>query len=227
MLGETRGWAPMLFADWPSFRVLSQPMNDWGRIQKRVFDLLASTIILACIAAPMVAIWVLIRSESPGPGIFRQRRFGFGEQVIVVYKFRTMYAHRQDPSGERQTARGDDRVTRVGRILRRSSLDELPQLFNVLGGSMSLVGPRPHGISMKIGDQYYYDAVAQYGWRHRVKPGITGWAQVNGSRGEIRTMERARERVRYDLFYVNNWSFILDMLILFKTFGALMHDTAY
>jgi lipopolysaccharide/colanic/teichoic acid biosynthesis glycosyltransferase len=149
--------------------------------------------------------------------LFRQWRFGLGNRPIFVLKFRTMRIEGCDATGERRTVARDSRVTRVGRFLRRTSIDELPQLINVLRGEMSLVGPRPHPLHMRVGDSYYFDAVSRYRVRHLVKPGITGWAQINGSRGEVDTLEKARRRVELDLWYLQNWSLVLDFRILLST----------
>jgi lipopolysaccharide/colanic/teichoic acid biosynthesis glycosyltransferase len=135
-----------------------------------------------------------------------------------------MYVDRQDASGMERTVRGDPRVTPVGRIIRRLSIDELPQLYNVLCGEMSIVGPRPHATTMKVGDKQYFEAVKGYAARHRVKPGITGLAQVRGLRGEINTIERARRRVEYDFYYIENWSLMLDIRIILETFYKLLWD---
>jgi polysaccharide biosynthesis protein PslA len=171
---------------------------------------------------------LLIKLESRGPVFFVQRRFGFNNEVIRVLKFRTMYVDRGDQSGEQRTVRDDRRVTRVGRILRALSIDELPQLINVLRGEMSIVGPRPHAIAMKAGNGVLYgDAVAEYCHRHRVKPGITGWAQVNGLRGEVDTLSKARARVEHDLYYIEHWSPWLDLKILVKTIIVVMLQPAY
>jgi polysaccharide biosynthesis protein PslA len=152
---------------------------------------------------------------------FVQKRFGFNNEVIRVLKFRTMFVDRGDPSGAQRTVHNDPRITRLGRLLRLLSFDELPQLINVLRGDMSLVGPRPHAIAMMAGDRLYWEAVEQYLHRHRVKPGITGWAQVNGLRGEVDTLEKARARVAHDLYYIEHWSCWLDLKILLKTVGIL------
>ena len=165
-----------------------------------------------------------IALESPGGILFRQRRFGFQNEEISVLKFRSMYAHKQDVSGAQRTTRGDPRVTKVGRILRRTSLDEIPQLFNVFMGTMSLVGPRPHATAMKVGDKLYHEAVERYAERHRVKPGITGLAQINGFRGEVESMEHAQGRLDNDLRYLANWSLALDIKILLKTAGCVFGD---
>jgi lipopolysaccharide/colanic/teichoic acid biosynthesis glycosyltransferase len=135
-----------------------------------------------------------------------------------------MYVDRQDESGGERTRKDDPRITRVGRIIRRTSIDELPQLWNVLRGEMSIVGPRPHALAMRVGEAYYHDAVRGYAARHRVKPGITGLAQVRGLRGEIDTIDRAKRRVEYDIYYIENWSPLLDMRIILETIFRLMWD---
>jgi polysaccharide biosynthesis protein PslA len=189
----------------------------WQGAVKRIFDLaaaLALLVILAPIlAAAAIAIWV----ETPGTVLFRQWRFGLGSQPFRVYKFRTMSADRSDPTGAAQTMARDPRVTRVGRVLRRTSIDELPQLLNVVRGEMSLVGPRPHPLHMRVGDTYFFDAVRFYRHRHVARPGITGWAQINGSRGRVDTIEKARRRIDLDLWYVQHWSLLLDLQILTRT----------
>ncbi len=156
--------------------------------------------------------------------LFRQKRFGFNNLDIEVLKFRSMYVDRQDASGAERTTRGDTRVTVVGRLIRRTSIDELPQLINVLRGEMSIVGPRPHATAMRVGDAYYHDAVRGYAARHRVKPGMTGLAQVRGLRGEIDTIERAKKRVEYDIYYIENWSPLLDLRIILETIVSLIWD---
>ena len=167
---------------------------------------------------------MLVRLSSPGPLFFVQPRFGFNNEMIKVFKFRTMYADRADVKAEQTTSADDPRVTPIGRWLRKLSLDELPQLFNVVRGDMSLVGPRPHATHMKVGERYYQDAVRGYAGRHRVKPGITGLAQVKGVRGEIRTIERAKLRVELDTEYIDNWSVWLDLWILLATVRAVVWD---
>lgn len=204
--------------------VAHRPLKDWHAVVKRAEDLALAGLALG-VAAPVMALAALaIRLDSPGPVFFRQKRFGFNNSVIEVWKFRTMYCDRGDPSGAQRTTRNDARVTPVGRFLRRTSLDELPQLFNVITGEMSLVGPRAHAIAMKAGDQLYYDAIHDYVARHRVRPGITGWAQVNGLRGEIETLDQARRRLEYDLHYIDHWSIGLDLRILLKTIAVLWTD---
>ena len=182
-------------------------------MSKRLFDLAIAAAALALLALPMLAIAAWIRLDSPGPVLFRQRRYGMDGSKMVVLKFRTM---RVCEDGDRivQARRDDARVTPLGAFLRRNSLDELPQFFNVLRGDMSIVGPRPHAIAH---NEQYRKLIPGYMLRHKVKPGITGWAQVNGFRGETRTVEEMRERVELDLDYLNNWSPLLDLWIIIRT----------
>jgi Undecaprenyl-phosphate glucose phosphotransferase len=214
--------------DVPVFEIADRPLKHWRAVIKWIEDKVIASILLICAGPLMAMIALLIKLDSPGPVLFIQERFGYGNGVIRVFKFRTMYVHRGDQSGAQRTVSNDPRVTGIGRILRLMSLDELPQLVNVLRGDMSLVGPRPHAIAMKAGGQPYADAVQQYLHRHRVKPGITGWAQVNGLRGEIDTVEKARDRVAHDLYYIEHWSPWLDLKILLKTVGILAtRENAY
>jgi polysaccharide biosynthesis protein PslA len=168
-------------------------------------------------APSFLALAIAIKLDSKGPVLFRQNRYGFGDRVIGVYKFRTMSAASADYNGVLCHLQNDPRVTRVGHFLRRWSLDELPQLLNVLRGEMSLVGPRPHAISMQVEDRANHDIIPDYALRHHMKPGITGWAQVNGYHGPVATEESLRARVRYDLDYINNWSLWFDLQILLRT----------
>jgi Undecaprenyl-phosphate glucose phosphotransferase len=207
--------------------LVERPLKGWSGILKCFQDKLLSLILLICIAPLMFVIAILIKLESQGPVFFVQERFGLNNARIRVFKFRTMYSSCGDPSGQRRTVKNDPRVTRAGRILRRFSLDELPQLINVIRGDMSLVGPRPHAVAMMAGDKFYHEAVEEYPHRHRVKPGITGWAQVNGSRGEIDSLSKAWDRVRLDLHYIEHWSLWLDIKILFKTVSLLVWKPAY
>jgi len=206
----------------PMLSLWTRPLRSWHGAAKWVEDKLLALVALAFFGPLMLIIAALIRLDSPGPVLFRQKRFGFNNEAIHVLKFRTMYVDRQDVTGAQRTTRDDPRVTRVGRFLRRTSLDELPQLLNVLKGDMSIVGPRPHAVAMKVGDRYYFEAVRGYAARHRVKPGITGWAQVNDLRGEIDTVRKAEYRVIYDLHYVNHWSLFLDLWIVLMTFKSLV-----
>lgn len=175
-----------------------------------------------------MGIALAIKLDSPGPVLFRQKRYGRNNKLIGVLKFRSMYHHARDPNGTQLTTRNDPRVTRVGAFLRRTSLDELPQFFNVIRGEMSVVGPRPHALLCKAGGVLYQDAVENYDWRHRIKPGITGWAQVNGWRGETETVDQIRKRVEHDIYYIENWSLLLDVKIIFKTiFGGFTGRNAF
>ena len=178
----------------------------------------------------MAIIAITIRLDSPGPILFRQRRHGLNNAEFEILKFRTMVATPSDPGdGRRQTQRNDTRITRVGNFLRRSSLDELPQIFNVLRGEMSLVGPRPHPTEMRTENRLGSEIVADYPHRHRVKPGMTGWAQINGYRGATQTAEQIRRRVTYDIFYIENWSLLFDIKILALTPIKMMlnNDNAF
>ena len=162
----------------------------------------------------LVIVAILIKLDSKGPVLFRQTRHGFNNKPIRVFKFRTMTTFEDERHGFRQAVRGDSRVTRVGRILRRTNIDELPQLINVIRGEMSIVGPRPHAVAH---NEMYANQILRMSRRHNVKPGITGWAQVNGLRGETDTVEKMRKRVEYDLYYIDNWSIIFDLKIIIMT----------
>jgi Undecaprenyl-phosphate glucose phosphotransferase len=212
----------------PVLEVVERPLKNWRAVAKWMEDKLLGLSLLVLIGPLMALIAILIKLDSPGPVFFVQKRFGFNNEVIRVLKFRTMHINRGDPSGAQRTVRNDPRVTHLGCILRWLSFDELPQLINVARGDMSLVGPRPHAIAMKAGDRLYCEAVEQYLHRHRVKPGITGWAQVNGLRGEVDTLEKAHARVMHDLYYIEHWSPWLDLKILLKTAGILAsRENAY
>jgi Undecaprenyl-phosphate glucose phosphotransferase len=206
----------------PTLDVADRPLKQWRAAVKWSEDKLSATLLLILVGPLMGMIALLIKLDSGGPVFFVQERFGFNNEVIRVFKFRTMYVEQGDPSGGQRTVRNDPRVTRFGRLLRWLSFDELPQLINVLRGDMSLVGPRPHAIAMKAGDRLYCDAVEQYLHRHRVKPGITGWAQVNGLRGEVDTLEKARARLTHDLHYIEHWSPWFDLKVLLKTVRILV-----
>ncbi|MBV8190157.1 MAG: undecaprenyl-phosphate glucose phosphotransferase [Alphaproteobacteria bacterium] len=197
--------------------VIQHPLRDWGWVVKSVEDRALGLLILALISPLMLGIALLIRLDSPGPVLFRQKRYGFNNELIEVLKFRTMYQQMSDANAERLTQRNDPRITRIGAVLRRTSLDELPQFLNVLRGEMSIVGPRPHATAAKAGALLYPEAVKYYDARHRMKPGITGWAQVNGWRGETDTVEQIRKRVEHDLYYIENWSLAFDLRIILRT----------
>ena len=198
--------------------LMSATFQPGRRLLKRAFDLAVGSVVLILVAPLMVAIAVAIRLDTPGPVFFRQHRHGFNDWVIVVWKFRTMHAQACDNAARRVVTRGDPRVTRVGRVLRKTSLDELPQLFNVISGSLSLVGPRPHVVAAQSSRQEAFDRLVDgYSARHRLPPGITGWAQVHGLRGEIDSPESLRARVDHDLYYIENWSLWFDIAILLRT----------
>ena len=213
-----------LLGSLPVLNLWQRPFRDINQFVKRGEDLLVAVLILVFLSPVMAIAALLIRLTSPGPILFIQPRVGFNNEVINVFKFRTMYTDQTDIGAQATTTRDDPRVTPVGRILRKLSIDELPQIFNVLAGEMSLVGPRPHALEMRVGDHYYQDAVRGYAGRHRVRPGITGLAQVRGLRGEIRTIDRAKRRVELDKQYIDNWSLWLDLRILAATFRAVLFD---
>ena len=191
-----------------------RPMDDWAPIIKNIEDRVLSALLLVGFAPLFLAIAVAIKLDSKGSVIFRQKRHGFNHEVFNVYKFRTMHVSQEDDENIVQAMRHDPRVTRVGRFLRKTSLDELPQLINVLRGDMSLVGPRPHAVSH---NEYYSSVLDRYANRHKVKPGMTGWAQVNGYRGETGTPEKMRRRVEHDLYYIEHWSIWFDIKVLAMT----------
>lgn len=198
----------------PVLTVYQRPFVGWGRVAKRAEDIVIASLALVFVAPLLAVLAVLIKLDSPGPVLFRQRRLGFNNNVIIVLKLRTMADHKTPDSNVTQAGRNDPRVTRIGWFLRRSSLDELPQLLNVLRGEMSLVGPRPHALAH---NEQYAALVDDYLGRHRVRPGITGWAQVNGLRGETDTLEKMQRRVEHDLAYIDGWSLVLDAKILAMT----------
>jgi lipopolysaccharide/colanic/teichoic acid biosynthesis glycosyltransferase len=177
----------------------------------------------------MVLTALAIKLDSKGSILFRQKRYGFNNELIEVFKFRSMYTDQSDIKADKLVTKNDPRVTRVGRFIRKTSLDELPQLFNVVfKGNLSLVGPRPHAVNAKADNRLYDHVVDGYFARHKVKPGITGWAQINGWRGETDTEEKIQQRVQHDLFYIENWSILLDFYILVVTPFALMKtENAY
>ncbi|HEY2870722.1 MAG TPA: undecaprenyl-phosphate glucose phosphotransferase [Reyranella sp.] len=197
--------------------VVDRPLSGWPSIAKHIEDRVLGAAILTMISPLMLAVALMIKLDSPGPVFFRQKRYGFNNQLIEVFKFRSMYTDMTDHNAAQLTRRNDPRITRLGAFLRRTSLDELPQFLNVVRGEMSIVGPRPHALSAKAGALLYQDAVKYYDARHRVKPGITGWAQINGWRGETDTVEQIRKRVEHDLYYIEHWSILLDLKIIIRT----------
>jgi putative colanic acid biosynthesis UDP-glucose lipid carrier transferase len=204
----------------PMLAVLETPFYGVNAVLKRATDLAVAGAALALLWPLMLAIAAGVKLGSPGPALFRQRRYGLDGEEFLVFKFRTMTVC-EDGARIEQARRSDARITRFGALLRRYSLDELPQLLNVLEGSMSMVGPRPHAVAH---NEQYRRLIQGYMIRHKVKPGITGWAQVNGLRGETRSVERMRRRIEYDLDYLRNWSPALDFLILVRTAFVVLKD---
>ncbi len=193
----------------------ASPMVGMNRLIKAIEDRLLATIILVLISPLFLLLALAVKLTSKGPVFFKQLRHGWDGRLIKVYKFRTMYEHQEKQGRVTQASANDQRVTPLGRFLRRTSLDELPQFINVLQGRMSIVGPRPHAVQH---NEFYKDSITAYMQRHRVKPGITGWAQINGWRGETETLEKMRKRVEFDLYYIENWSPLFDLRIIFLTF---------
>ena len=212
----------------PFLDVADRPIANWAVVQKWLFDRIVASLALAALSPVMLMTALAIKFDSRGPVLFKQKRYGFNNELIEIYKFRSMYTDRTDANASKLVTRGDPRVTAVGRFIRRTSLDELPQLFNVLKGELSLVGPRPHALQAKAAEVLYQDAVDGYFARHRVKPGLTGWAQINGWRGETDTEEKIRKRVECDLYYIDHCSVALDIYILVKTpFALIKSENAY
>jgi Undecaprenyl-phosphate glucose phosphotransferase len=213
----------------PVIDVRDKPIADWDVVMKWMFDRSVGSLMLLALSPVMLATAAAIKLDSKGPVLFRQKRYGFNNELIEVFKFRSMYSDKSDQAAHKLVTKDDPRVTRVGRFIRKTSLDELPQLFNVVfTGNLSLVGPRPHAIHAKAANRRYDEAVDGYFARHRVKPGITGWAQINGWRGETDTADKIQNRVEHDLYYIENWSVLLDLLILLKTpFALLKSENAY
>jgi Undecaprenyl-phosphate glucose phosphotransferase len=204
---------------------VSGKRDDVGRAMvKRAQDVVIGSLALVFALPIMAATALAVRLDSPGPILFRQKRHGFNNEEIVVWKFRSMRAEASDATASRQISSDDERVTRVGRFIRATSLDELPQIFNVLKGEMSLVGPRPHAIGMKTGEVESARLVAHYAHRHRMKPGMTGWAAIHGSRGPVDTPQLVRERVALDIEYIERQSFWLDLYIIAMTIPCLLGD---
>ena len=201
----------------PVLSVFQKPVAGWSYVAKIIEDRVLAALLLVLSLPVMGLIAACIKLDSPGPVFFRQQRYGFNNQLIDVIKFRTLCVEQQDDDANQLVTRSDPRVTRVGSFLRRASLDELPQLLNVLKGDMSVVGPRPHALHASAGGRLYEEVVEKYAVRHQVKPGITGWAQINGWRGETDTEEKIRERVEHDLYYIENWSLMLDLVIVLRT----------
>ena len=212
----------------PMLDIFNKPIRDWDGVAKRIFDVIFSVVALTLLWPIMLGAAIAVKTTSRGPIFFMQKRHGFNNEIIKVLKFRSMYTHMSDPSARNAVTKNDPRVTPVGRFIRKTSIDELPQLFNVLLGNLSLVGPRPHAVLAASHNRTYADVVEGYFARHRVKPGVTGWAQINGWRGEIDSDDKIRFRTAYDLYYIENWSLLFDLKILFLTpFRLLNTENAY
>lgn len=208
----------------PLLDVHEPPISGVKAVVKRVEDLLLASLALLVLWPVLLVIAVAIKLDSRGPVFFKQPRYGFNNRVFGLYKFRSMHVHEADEACVRQTSRGDARITRVGAFLRRHSLDELPQFLNVLRGDMSVVGPRPHALATRTEGLLLADAMASYIARCRVKPGITGWAQVNGWRGQLDTREKLERRVEFDLDYAERWSVLMDLHIIWLTLKCVIRD---
>lgn len=209
----------------PVLDVYEQPISGWNRVFKTIEDRAGGVVLLVLLLPVMAIIALGVRLSGDGPVLFRQKRYGFNNNPITVLKFRTMVQAAEGDPDVRQAVRNDPRVTPFGRFLRRTSLDELPQLWNVVRGEMSLVGPRPHAVPH---NEYYASLIGDYLGRHRVKPGITGWAQIHGFRGETATQEQMRQRIEHDLYYIENWSILMDLKILLLTpFVGFVNRNAY
>jgi Undecaprenyl-phosphate glucose phosphotransferase len=227
LIGFELAFRPVMgtFSELPMFEVVPKPLSGWSSVLKALEDYLVAGILVVMLLPLFAIIALLIKLESAGPVFFVQKRLGFNNEEFSIYKFRSMRHNQTDETVVRQARRGDPRVTRVGRIIRATSLDELPQLFNVLNGTMSLVGPRPHAVSH---NEEYGRQIRGYFARHKVKPGITGWAQVNGLRGETDTIEKMEARIRHDIYYADNWSLLFDLRILVMTAAlVLFQKSAY
>lgn len=211
------------------FDMADRPISDWNLVFKWVFDKVVALVALILLSPVMLLTAIAIKLDSKGPVFFMQNRHGFNNETIKVFKFRSMRTDMLDYSASRQVTKEDPRVTRVGKFIRKTSIDELPQLFNVLKGELSVVGPRPHAMQAKAQNQLYYEAVEGYFARHRVKPGMTGWAQIKGWRGETDTIDKIMQRVNHDLYYIENWSIVLDLYILVMTPISLItkNENAY
>ena len=203
------------------------PLNLVNRIQKRALDIVVASIALIVFAPLLAIVAIAIKLDSPGPVMFRQVRVGQGNRQFRIFKFRSMRSEEGDDRGDQSTSREDDRVTRVGRFIRRTSIDELPQIFNVLRGEMSMVGPRPHALGSTAGEELFWRVSNRYWFRHALKPGITGLAQIRGFRGATQKEEDLENRLRCDLEYLINWSLGLDVMILIKTIPVVVHKNAF
>lgn len=215
--------------DLPVLDMADRPISDWNLIFKWVFDRVVALTALVLLSPVMLVAAIAIKLESKGPIFFVQNRHGFNNELIRIYKFRSMRTDMLDATASKLVTKDDPRVTRVGKFIRKTSIDELPQLINVLKGELSIVGPRPHALQAKAANQLYYEAVEGYFARHRVKPGMTGWAQIKGWRGETDTIDKIMQRVNHDLYYIEHWSILLDLYIVAMTPVSLIakNENAY
>jgi polysaccharide biosynthesis protein PslA len=229
LIPELAGIAPTKrgVGDVPAIAVSTGPLDLRDRVLKRVLDLAVTVPLILALSPVLLAVALAVKLDSPGPVLFRQQRIGRGNRLFHVLKFRSMRAERADHSGERSASRDDDRITRVGRIIRATSLDELPQLFNILQGDMALVGPRPHALGSRAGDALFWHVDQRYWLRHSIKPGLTGLAQVRGFRGATDHRDDLKNRLHSDLEYLQNWSLFRDIAILFRTGAVVVHRKAY
>jgi exopolysaccharide biosynthesis polyprenyl glycosylphosphotransferase len=205
--------------------VTGNPKSGVHTAMKRLTDIVIGSVALVALAIPLGIIALIIRLDSPGPVLFKQPRHGFNNRVFHVLKFRSMRTDMSDFKAERQTEADDPRITRIGRFIRKTSIDELPQLVNVIRGEMSLVGPRPHAVGMKTAGRDSIELVEEYAHRHKVKPGMTGWAQINGSRGPLHTGDDVQRRVQLDVEYIERSSVLWDLSIMAKTIPVMLGDT--
>ena len=214
--------------DLPLLSIFDRPLSSWNQFMKDTLDRAIALVAIIVLSPIMLAVALAVKYESKGPAVFKQKRFGYNNELIEVFKFRSMYTDKADATASKLVTKNDPRVTKVGRIIRKTSLDELPQLFNVFTGQLSLVGPRPHATQAKAAGTLYDEVVDGYFARHKVKPGITGWAQINGWRGETDTHEKLEQRIKHDLDYIDHWSLGFDLMILAKTpFALLKSENAY
>lgn len=212
----------------PTVPVFAKPIANWGSLLKRLFDIVVSSVTIILLSPLLVGTAIAIKRDSKGPVIFKQKRLGFNNEEVLVYKFRSLYHESSDQTAKKSVTKNDNRVTEVGRFIRKTSIDELPQLFNVLMGTLSLVGPRPHVPRQETDDKLFEEVADGYMARHKVKPGITGWAQIHGWRGEIDDPDKLKQRVQHDIYYIENWSLAMDLYILAATpFKLLNQDNAY
>jgi Undecaprenyl-phosphate glucose phosphotransferase len=209
--------------DIPFLAVFDKPLSDWGWAVKEVEDRVIAALLIVLLSPVMLAVALAVKYTSKGPVLFKQKRHGFNNQLVEVYKFRSMFTDMCDANAVKLVTKSDPRVTPVGRFIRKTSLDELPQFFNVLKGELSLVGPRPHATASRAGERLYNDVVDGYYARHRMKPGITGLAQISGWRGETDTEEKIQRRVECDIQYIDNWSVWMDLYILAMTPISLLN----